>query len=248
MFQTMSALILREMRSRFSGDPLGYGWALLNPLAWIGALAVSFSLINRQAPIFTDIISFMMVGILPYIVFRYTITSMMRVSKSSRALLYVDQVTPEIVMFSAALLELFNGLLVYCVVFILNYVIFGKAEAHDVLLMLYGFICAWGTGAAMGYMAAELAKVYEIVHRILPVIMRPVFWISGIFYTANELPESVSDKLVLNPLFQSIEIIRNGAFQSYSSRFVIYYIPIIFMVTLVLGTQLFKAVNKPQFI
>ncbi|MCU9611880.1 Vi polysaccharide ABC transporter inner membrane protein VexB, partial [Escherichia coli] len=79
------------MKSRFSGDPLGHGWALLNPLAWIGALVVLFTIIGKQPPIYTDIISFMMSGMLPYMVFRYTTMSMMRAVKSSKSLLYLPK-------------------------------------------------------------------------------------------------------------------------------------------------------------
>ena len=244
MLQTVNALIIRDMKTKFSDDPLGYGWALLNPLAWIGALVVFFTIVQKQSPIFTDLISFVMSGMLPYMVFRYTITAMMRAKKLNRSLTYIESVTSGKIMISAALVELINGVVVYLVLFSLNYVVYEKAEAHNLLLMMYGYLCAWAIGASVGNFVAELSARYDIFSRIMPVLLRPVFWLSGIFYTANELPLGIAEILTLNPLFQAIEVLRSGAFQGYESRSVVYSQPILFVVIMVLSAELFKRIKK----
>jgi capsular polysaccharide transport system permease protein len=126
----------------------------------------------------------------------------------------------------------------------LNYFVYEKAEAHNLLLMMYGYLCAWAIGASVGNFVAELSARYDIFSRIMPVLLRPVFWLSGIFYTANELPLGIAEILTLNPLFQAIEVLRSGAFQGYESRSVVYSQPILFVVIMVLSAELFKRIKK----
>ena len=228
MLAVVGALIVRDLKSRFSGDLLGYSWALLTPLAWVFAIVASFVIIGRQTPISTDAISFVVAGVLPYIVFRYTITSMMKAYKINRFILHIDNVGVGEIMFAASLVELMNGAAVYMVITLLNYLTFGYVEMNVFLVVLYGYILAWLSGASLGYFFAQLSNLSETVVRVLPVIMRPMFWISGIFYTANEVPDSMMKYLSYNPLFQAIEIIRNGMFLGYKSRMADYLYPIIF--------------------
>ncbi|WP_419421337.1 hypothetical protein ACNVED_14845 (plasmid) [Legionella sp. D16C41] len=88
MNEIINTLIIKDIKSRFSGDTLAYIWALINPLAWIGAIIIFFSIIGKQVPIFTDIVSFLIPGMLSYILFRYTINSIMRTRKTSQSILF----------------------------------------------------------------------------------------------------------------------------------------------------------------
>lgn len=245
MNEIINTLIIKDIKSRFSGDTLAYIWALINPLAWIGALIIFFSIIGKQVPIFTDIISFLIPGMLSYILFRYTINSIMRTRKTTQSILHIPAVTPFTTLIAAACSELINSVLVFLILILLNYIIFDKFECNDPLIMIYGYLCAWGTGVAVGSFAAELANSYPMVEKMLPIALRPVFWVSGIFYTANELPEWLADIGAMNPLFQAIEIIRDGTFLSYHSRMAIYYQPIFFIMVLS-GITLFIRVNRQK--
>ncbi|STX28039.1 Capsule polysaccharide export inner-membrane protein ctrC [Legionella beliardensis] len=245
MNEIINTLIIKDIKSRFSGDTLAYIWAFINPLAWIGALIIFFSILGKQVPIYTDIISFLIPGMLSYILFRYTINSIMRTKKTSRSLLHIPSITPITVIAAAALIELLNGIIVFLILITLNFFLFDKIECHDPLVMIYGYLCAWGTGIAVGSFAAELSSLYPMVEKILPIILRPVFWISGVFYTANELPEWIAEIGSINPLFQSIEIIRDGTFLSYHSRMAIYYQPILF-IALIISITFIMRMNRQK--
>ena len=244
MNELINALIIKEIKSRFSGDTLAFIWSLINPLAWIGALIILFSIIGKQVPIYTDIISFLIPGMLSYILFRYTINSIMRTRKTNQSLLHIPSITPVTLLFAAALVELLNGFVVFLILFILNYFFFDKIECTDPLIMIYGYLCAWGTGIAVGNFIAEFAIIFPPIEKIWPLLLRPVFWISGVFYTANELPESFADIASINPLFQSIEIVRDGTFLSYHSRMALYYEPLMFIIVVVGITMLIKRSRK----
>jgi capsular polysaccharide transport system permease protein len=226
MNDIIHTLVIKDIKTRFYGDRLAYLWDLINPLAWIGALVVFFSILEKQVPIYTDIISFLIPGMLAYVLFRNTMRSIIRSKKTSQAILPIPSITTSTVILAAAYIELLNSMIVFSVLILLNFLLFNKIECYDPLIMIFGYLCAWGTGLAFGCLALELCNYFPMFEKILPILLRPVFWISGIFYTANELPEWLSEIAGKNPLFQSIEIIRDGTFLSYQSRMANYYQPI----------------------
>ncbi|MBA2649814.1 MAG: ABC transporter permease [Legionella sp.] len=243
MNNIISTLIIKDIKSRFSGEKLAYCWDLINPLAWIGALIVLFSVIGKQVPIYTDIISFLIPGMLAYILFRNTIKSVMRSRKTSQSILHIQSISSDIVIAAAALVELLNGLVIFLVIVMLNYIFFDKFECNDLLIMVLGYLFAWCSGLAIGSFTAELSNLYPMVEKLLPILLRPLFWFSGVFYTANELPEWLSDLGSMNPLFQSIEMIRDGTFFCYHSRMSIYYQPVLFFMV-VLGLSYLIRIHK----
>ena len=230
MNEIINTLVIKDIKSRFYGNRLAYIWNLINPLAWIGALIILFFTLDKQVPIYTDIISFLVPGMLAYSLFRNTINSIMRTRKTSQAIIHFPSVTPLTLITAAALIELLNSIIVFLLLIILNYILFDRIECDDVLVMIFGYFCAWGTGFVIGSLSAELNNLYPIFEKILPFILRPIFWISGVFYTANELPEWLSQIGAMNPLFQSIEIIRDGTFLGYHSRMAMYYQPLLFII------------------
>jgi capsular polysaccharide transport system permease protein len=244
MNEIVNTLVVKDIKSRFYGDRLAYIWNLINPLAWIGALIVFFSILGKQVPIFTDIISFLVPGMLAYILFRNTINSIMRTRKTSQSIIHFPSITFITLVIAAGLIELINSMLVFLLIIFLNYMLFEKFECNDILVMIFGYLCAWGTGLVVGSLSAELSNLYPIFEKMLPLILRPMFWISGVFYTANELPEWLSELGAMNPLFQAIEIIRDGTFFSYHSRMALYYQPILFMIIMIAITALIQANQK----
>lgn len=175
MNEIINTLIIRDIKSRFSGDTLAYIWTVINPLAWIGALIIFFSILGKQVPIFTDIINFLIPGMLSYILFRNTINSIMRTRKTSQSILHIQSITPITMIAAAAFIELLNSIIVFLVLITLNYILFDKIECSDPLIMIFGYLCAWGAGLAVGNFTAELTNLYPMVEKMLPIMLRPVF-------------------------------------------------------------------------
>lgn len=226
----VAAVIAREIGSRFTGDPLGYGWAYLTPLAWIAVIYATFQILGRTTPLDADIGSFILSGIMPYLAFRYQVSSVLRAKNAYRAAMTLPTVTPETVYFSIAVLEYYNSLIIYLVLLLLNYLLFGHFYMDDPLLALWGFTLASATGAALGYALASLDVGASTLMRIASTALRPMFYLSAVFYTADELPQSWLAWLAWNPLLHAIELTRSGSFADYQSRVATGWLPLVFIV------------------
>jgi ABC-type polysaccharide/polyol phosphate export permease len=220
------SLMLRDIKTKYSGDVLGYTWALLAPLAWIAVIVVSFMVLGRVIPIFTDPVSFVLSGVVPYFCFRSTITAIARTNSLYRTVSFLAPVKRFHAILALALVELLNSVLVLIGLLVFNYVVFDRAEADKPLLVFYGIMLAWLLGFSFGHMFDGLAEYSRLFPRAIPIILRPMFLLSGVFYTANEMPSSFQALIAWNPLLHAVETVRNGMFAGYDSFVVVPALPL----------------------
>jgi ABC-type polysaccharide/polyol phosphate export permease len=216
--EVVLALARREIQSRFSQNILGYAWTFVTPLVWIAATYFAFYFFGRRSPVYTDIITFIISGLIPYAAFRYVINAIGRVPGSTRGLLIFPSVTVEHGVASMALIELVNIFIVFALVMTVNYAAFGNFELDQPLQFVLGVSLAWGLGVSYAYLFLVLGAFNPTFAAIGPVLLRPTFFISGVFFTANELPQRVLTLFALNPLLHATEIARDGMLFHYQSR------------------------------
>jgi ABC-type polysaccharide/polyol phosphate export permease len=214
----MLALGARELRARFSQNSLGYAWTFVAPLVWVAATYLSFYLFGRTSPVYTDTITFIISGIIPYAAFRYTVTAVGRVNTAVRGLLIFPSVRHEHAIVTVALLEFVNIFIVFAVVAAANYLIFGNGELDNIPQFVAGVALAWGLGSSYGYLFSVLGRFNPTLQQAGVVLLRPTFFLSAVFFTANELPESLLNVLIWNPVLHATEIARDGMLFHYQSR------------------------------
>jgi ABC-type polysaccharide/polyol phosphate export permease len=226
----LAYMIAREIRTRYTGDGLGYAWTYVTPLAWIAVIFATYTMTGRTPSIDTDLFSFIVVGMIPYQAFRYTLASLMRARSTTRQLRAAVGMRMEDVYTAIALVELYNSFVIYFLLVAANWLVTGTFELADPLLTLTGFLLAWGLGAAVGYLIAGLTIRTPVVARLVPSVLRPVFFLSAIFYTMNEIPTRIARVLTWNPLVDIVEIVRTGVFSCYTSRYIDFATPLIVIV------------------
>jgi len=224
---TISSLVTREIKTRFAGGSLGHAWAIILPVSWILAITIFFRWLGRDAPIAVNLPIFLATGMLPYLIFRQIITSMMRSLKSNRHLITMGLAHPEDIFTATAALEVINAILVSGIVLALVAVMSGLPPIDAPLAAVWGMILAMGLGISVGRFAAVLALRSDSAMRLVPIVLRPFFWISGIFFVAAELPQTAINWLWFNPLLHVIEILRSGFFQGFDSDIATSAVPLI---------------------
>ena len=214
----VGALARREIQSRFGHNALGYAWTYVVPLLWIGGTYFFFNYVGRKSPVYTDLITFIISGLIPFLAFRLVIGSMGRVNGSVRGLLIFPAVTRDHAAVAMALVELVNAFIVFAVVAALNWAFFGNGELDNALKFGAGVALAWGLGAAYGYLFSQLGLIDVTFQHVSGPLLRPAIFISGIFFVANELPENILRIFALNPILHAVEFARDGMLFHYQSR------------------------------
>jgi len=218
--EVLNALILREMKTRFGKHQLGYLWCVIEPSLWIGTFVFVFQMGHRTAPNGMDTVSFIATGLVPYMLFRESATRSLNAIGSNRGLLFYPQIQPLDLVFARTVLEFFTLVLVFGVIVSVSS-IFTDNWPHvaDWLEFGLGFCAAAALGTALGLLLLGLSVFLPVIERLYSPLLRPMFWFSGIFFTANGLPAPVRDVMLYNPLLHVIEFVRTGWFLEYRSQY-----------------------------
>ena len=213
------ALALRETRTRFGNSQLGFLWALAEPLLWILTLYAIFAIAERDSPRGMALFPFLATGLVTYELFAKTREKVAEAIGANRALLFYPQVRPLDVTFARGVLETSTYLAVFAVLMLGYSLVSGTTHViHSPLLVLTGLLMTAVLGYALGLVFCMAQVITETAKRLRQPLMRPFFWISGIFFTANSLPLKARNLLLVNPLFHCIEHVRDGWFGAYEAR------------------------------
>jgi len=231
-------LIVRDMATRFSGDALGFAWAIIIPVSWIIAITLFFRFLGRTAPIDVALPVFVATGMLPYLIFRGHVTSILRCLRAHRHLITMGPAEADDILTATSMLEGIVAVLVSVTVLSLTMIYAPVTLPHNPLGVLFAGGLAWGLGASFGRLAAMLSLWSGAIARIVPIILRPFFWISGIFFVAAELPADVAAILWWNPLLHVTETLRAAWFFGVESSFAAPIVPAAAILVLYLTSRL----------
>jgi capsular polysaccharide transport system permease protein len=185
---------------------------------WIGGTYSVFSWVGRQAPVYTDLVTFMISGLIPFLAFRLVIGAMSRVNGLVRSLLIFPRVTRDHAAIAMALVELANAFIIFSMVAGLNFLVLGNWELDNPLQFAAGVVLAWMLGAAYGYLFSTLALIDVTFQFVAGPLLRPAIFLSAIFFVANELPEKLFNVFQYNPVLHAVEFARDGMLFHYQSR------------------------------
>lgn len=214
------ALILRETRTRFGRNRLGYLWALIEPM--VVTLTFYFVLIvaNRGKPeAGMGLFAFIATGVLPFTLFMNTVTRVADAVASNKALLYYPQVRPFELVVSRAALEAATFIAVFILMMAGDALVSQRLEINEPLLVIAGMLAASALGTGLGLVFCALAQVSTVADRIRGPLLRPMFWISGIFFTAHTVPDNARDAMLVNPMLHVTELVRAGWFSQHDAKY-----------------------------
>ena len=213
------ALFLREMKTRFGSQRLGYFWAILQPATIILVFWAMFGLAMRGSKGMpgVDYCMFLLTGFLPYGLFSTTVNNSMAAFKANRGLFNYRQVKPIDTLVSRCLVECLVHLVVFVVLVFAGMALGFDAAIHDFLgLSLILLLLVWFS-FSVGLVCAVIATFSETFQKVIGVMMRPLFFTSGLFFSVYMMPVKFQGILLFNPVLNFLELIRVYYFATYQS-------------------------------
>ncbi len=247
-FRVLHALILRELKSRYGNRRLGFGWALLEPLIFLMVFVGVMQLIDRSAPSGVPAPLFLVAGISPFFMFRDLFSEVAQGARGNPSLLMFPQVTRMDLIISKVIVNVLVSIAVFIIILI-GLFFFGFAfRIENLLGVMTGFSLLIALGIGLGLVLGAVSVRYEFIQSLSqPLLGRPLFLTSGLFFTASMLPPVAREIALYNPLLHCIELIRDSLFESFSSRYVdLEYVCVFALILISFGMMLLGVFERQR--
>ena len=219
LWRAVGALMLREMSTTHGRVPGGYLWAVAEPLAGIALLSVIFAIGFHAPALGTSFPLFYATGLLPFLAFSDITGKLAQALNFSRPLFAYPAVT----VFDAILARFILAVLTQLAVasLLIGGILFlSETRATPdlaVLMQAAGLLAALSLG--VGVMNCLLIGVMPLWQRIWSIVMRPMFLISGVFFTYGAVPLPWREILWWNPLIHVVGLVRRGLYPGYDASY-----------------------------
>lgn len=217
----ISAVILRDMRTRFFNHGLGFILVPLWPLTHMGIVIAIHALATHGAPPFGESSAvFYMTGILPFLSFSYISRFMGYSLVTNKSMLAFPVVKISDVLIARAFLEVVSA--VVSLFFMTCILYFSDQDPFPWNLesAIGCYLCMIYLAFACGYAVAMIAMVFPMAITVYQLLLILLYVTSGVFFVPSNLPDGVTIYLSYNPVVCFIEWLRTAYYESYSDKLV----------------------------
>ncbi len=213
--QVIHALILRETRTRFGTHQWGYAWAIFEPIIMIATFTGMWAVVGHNTPLGYPAFPFLTTGFIPYILFRDTAGRAVNAIDANKGLLFYPQVRPLDLVLARIVLEVATSFTIFVLIMGTYAWWSGGIRINSLLDCMLGLLLASGLGAGLGLTLCALTTFSRTVERLQGPLLRPLFWLSGVFYPSRQVPEPLRNILSYNPVLHVVELTRSGIIFGY---------------------------------
>lgn len=238
----INALLHRELKTRFGQYRLGIVWALLEPLVQIMFFMVMFHFRGMTGVGGLELPVFLATGLAPFLYFNKVIGQAQGAVGANQNLFIYRQVRVLDVFLTRFLLEAVVSFIVLLMLIGGAWWVGYEVSVNNTLLFLQVYfllsLLAFGVSLIIGI----LNTLYPEPGKFIPVILRPLFFISGTFFTINEMPAATHDFLLWNPLLHAFELMRSTLSYGYDTSLVsLDYLRLFTLFSLTLGMLMYRS-------
>lgn len=237
------ALFIRELQTRFGRYRLGYFWALIEPLSHILVLSVLFSVI-RERNIFFNVPFplFFATGVLSFFLFQKLVLTSVNSIRVNMGLFGYRQVKPFDAIIVRCMLEAAVGICtMLALAFIGGWIFNFQVIPADPLGALLVLVILIIFGVGVGLVVAVIGGISEELSQFVPSIMRPLYFLSGVFFPLEAIPEQFQHYLLWNPMLHGVEQFRIAFIEDYpSGNTSLYYVALWAIFSLFFGLILYR--------
>lgn len=218
--RVLSALMIREMTTRYGRSWGGYIWAILEPVGMIAILSLAFSQFIKSPALGQSFVLFYATGYIPFHFFNETANTASSAISVNRSLLQFPKVTPLDAILARFLLSVLTLVVVAVVVFMGIDLLVEEQVRISLPELSVALLGAALLGLGVGTLNAVLFPFIPVWRRLWAIINRPLFLISGVFFTFESMPDAIQALLWFNPLVHVIGWARTGFYPTYDGSYV----------------------------
>lgn len=214
----MTAVILRDMRSRFFNHGLGFLMVSLWPLAHMLILIGIYTVMGRRAAYGESLHIFIATGLIPTLAYTYVARFMSLSLVMNRPMLSFPVVTVVDILMARAFLEITAAALTLFFMFVILLAAGDNPLPGDPFEAVYAYLATLLLAIGTGFLAGVIVMFVPFFATVFALMMIVVYITSGTLFVTASLPEPVAYALSWNPVFHAVEWMRLAYYPGYSDK------------------------------
>lgn len=232
--RVISALMIRELNTRFGRENIGFLWIMAEPLLFAGLVAIVWRFMKGPEEHGVSVIAFVVSGYLPLTLFRHAVSRSVSAFVANGSLLYHRQIKIVDFILVRFLIEMFGGMLAY-VVIAGALIYFGLFPVPaDFGLLIAGWLIYSFFTLSLCLIIAPLSEMSEVLEKFIPVTTYIMIPFSGTFNMTSWLVPKAQEVMFWSPPVHAMEMMRAGIFGDLVQPYYDVTVPIVFSMTCVL--------------
>ena len=204
------SLIIRNITARYKRSVLGIFWTLLNPLLTMLVMSVVFTaLFRRQLPGFPV---FLLSGLLAWNFFSQSSNQAMNELIRGSSLIGRVKMPKSVFAIAAVFADLVNLLISFIPLIVLMFVFHRPITTAILFIPISLFITTTFT-LGVGLFMSTLAVFFNDMLNIYGILLRLLFYVSGVIYSIDMLPDKLQSIIRIIPTYHLVILFRQPFYE-----------------------------------
>jgi len=203
----------RDLRQRYVGSTLGFAWAAINPLLFVGIYAAIFTFVfggrlSPEAPT-AQYALYVVSGLLPWVAFsevaNRSVQTMVEHRNLVKYVVFPIQILPLTSLYATA----FSQVIGLAALLALAATVRSGLDVN-VLLLLPILALQLVFLAGVAWLLGAIGAVFRDVKEVLQIVLTVGMFLTPIFYVESLLPPALRLLIALNPLTHLVRLYRDA--------------------------------------
>jgi capsular polysaccharide transport system permease protein len=243
--RVISALMIRELVTRFGRENIGFLWMMAEPLLFASLVGIMWRYMHGPEEHGVSITAFIATGYIPLTLFRQSVTRATKIFSVNGSLLYHRQVKILDFIFVRFFIEVIGAMMAF--VFIA--MILGVLNEFPVPANIGALIGGWFLYCMFVFslclVLAPLSELSDVLEKLMPVTVYISIPFCGTFTMVSWLAPQFQQFMLYSPFISPMELIRYGVFGDRVHAIWDVTVPIsVTMVLMVIGLSLCRRIRR----
>lgn len=244
-FRVIGALLMREVITRYGRHNIGFLWLFLEPMLFTLGVTALWTLAKVHHGYSMPIAAFALTGYSSVLLWRNMPARCNGAIEPNLALMYHLHVKVIDIFISRILLEIAGATASFITLGIVFIAVGWITPPEDILKVMFGWVMLAWFGAALALLIGAFSQRTEITDKLWHPISYILFPLSGAGYMVDWLPAAAQKFVLLLPMVNGVEILREGYFGSaVNAHYNITYMAIVSLCLTLLGLSQVRVVSR----
>jgi capsular polysaccharide transport system permease protein len=243
--RVISALMIRELVTRFGRENIGFLWMMAEPLLFAGLVGIMWRYLHGPEEHGVSITAFIATGYIPLTLFRQSVTRATKIFSVNGSLLYHRQVKILDFIFVRFLIEVIGAMMAFVFIALILGVLNEFPVPANIGALIGGWFLYCMFVFSLCLVLAPLSELSDVLEKLMPVTVYIAIPFSGTFTMVSWLAPEFQKFMLYSPFVSPMELIRHGIFGDRVDAIWDLTVPICStMVLMVIGLGLCRSIRQ----